>query len=214
MNNYDAYLFDWDGTLARTLENWLKILRDQGEAYGLKATDRQISERFGNWDWALDFGLEPSKLEGFKKEVAAQAEAQNPHVPLYDHALQALQQLRANGKKLALISATLRQTIDIATNHHKVTELFDVIITGDMVKHHKPDPEGLQAALQALEVAPKRALMLGDSDKDLLAAKNAGIDSLLFYPSSHQVFYDLAYLRSIGPRYVITSWQELLDRLQ
>jgi HAD superfamily hydrolase (TIGR01509 family) len=212
--DYDAYLFDWDGTLARTLESWLKILSNQAKAYNLTPTDRQISERFGDWSWALDFGLDPELLPTFKDEVVARAKADNPRAPLYNHALEVVRLLHAQGKKLALISASPRQVIEVATKHHKIAKQFDAIIAGEMITNHKPNPESLHAAMQLLGVRPARALMLGDSEKDLLAAKNAGIDSLLFYPPSHNLFYDESYLRSLGPCYVIASWQELLDQLQ
>jgi phosphoglycolate phosphatase-like HAD superfamily hydrolase len=29
MKEYDAYLFDWDGTLARTLDIWLVIMQQR-----------------------------------------------------------------------------------------------------------------------------------------------------------------------------------------
>ncbi len=214
MKDYDAYLFDWDGTLGQTLDNWLRILRGQANAYSLQVTDAQITAEFGNWDWALKYGLDSALRDKFVDEVREAAKAQNPLVAMYDDALRALQLLKARGKKLALVSSTPAHVIDIALNHHQLAELFDVIIAGDRVTNHKPHPESIDLALQLLGgIKKSHALMLGDSDKDLLAANNAGIDSLLFYPSLHQLFYDRKYLESLGPRYTITAWQEFIDQL-
>src|SRR5688572_778783 len=112
LGNYDAYLFDWDGNLARTLENWLSIQRATLRAYGLSATDKDISARFGRWDFALDFGLDRSLLEEFLAKIKAEVVVKNPTVPMYEHAKDMLMNLRSKGKKLALITSTIKQAID------------------------------------------------------------------------------------------------------
>jgi phosphoglycolate phosphatase-like HAD superfamily hydrolase len=98
--------------------------------------------------------------------------------------------------------------------NQELAQMFDLIITAQDVKAPKPDPEGIKSALNTFGVSGSRALMLGDTDRDIMAAHNAGIDSLLFYPSSHEDIYNLAYLQQCGPTYTIRSWRELLDQLQ
>ena len=56
--------------------------------------------------------------------------------------------------------------------------------------------------------------MIGDSRKDLEAAKNAEIDSLLFYPKSHSIFYDLKNLKTYNPTYIITRFDQALQYLK
>jgi phosphoglycolate phosphatase-like HAD superfamily hydrolase len=55
----------------------------------------------------------------------------------------------------------------------------------------------------------RQAVMVGDSDKDIRAAHNAGIDSILFYPIEHQSFYDVNTLRSYTPKFIVHSFVEL-----
>ena len=50
--------------------------------------------------------------------------------------------------------------------------------------------------------------MVGDSAKDLGAAANAGIDSILVYPEAHAAYYDLDVLRRFKPSYVCASVRE------
>ena len=81
------------------------------------------------------------------------------------------------------------------------------------MKVHKPDPEGILSALEHLGVAKEKAVMLGDTDKDLGAAKNAGIDSILFYPKIHQQFYERQEFEAFEPAFVLESWNELASLL-
>ena len=53
--------------------------------------------------------------------------------------------------------------------------------------------------------------MIGDSDKDLGAARNFGIDSILFYPDEHRKFYNLEKLKELEPTFIIEDFKTILD---
>jgi len=56
---------------------------------------------------------------------------------------------------------------------------FRVVISGDTLARKKPEPDPLLAACDRLAVAPREALMVGDSTNDALAARAAGCPVLL-----------------------------------
>ena len=51
------------------------------------------------------------------------------------------------------------------------------MVTRDMVRHAKPDPDLFLAAAALLGVEPQHAYVVGDSVWDLLAARRAGSPS-------------------------------------
>lgn len=53
--------------------------------------------------------------------------------------------------------------------------------------------------------------MLGDADRDILAAHGAGVDSLLYYPPAHERFHNIEELRGHRPTYIIHDWKEMLQ---
>ena len=55
---------------------------------------------------------------------------------------------------------------------------FQGIFGGDSFPSRKPDPAGLLSILTGLDIALDDALMIGDSDNDVLTAHHAGIWSL------------------------------------
>ncbi len=52
---------------------------------------------------------------------------------------------------------------------------FEYVYGGNSFERKKPDPMGVQTLLQDFGRAPREALMVGDSEIDILTARNAGI---------------------------------------
>jgi beta-phosphoglucomutase-like phosphatase (HAD superfamily) len=209
MKDYKAYLFDWDGTLARTFELWFKALRIAYEAYDIHLTEREIAAGFGDYSHCIKMGVPAAEKSTFNEIVLKTAHKDGLLTPpLYNGSVDMLNRLKAQHKKLALITSSERQVIDIVLSHHELVDLFDLVISVNDVKAHKPDPEGLLFATEKFGVKLDEVVMIGDSDKDLGAAKNAKIDSILFYPKSHELVYDRTYLESFNPVAVVRDWNE------
>lgn len=215
MKDYDAYLFDWDGTIARTLEVWLSEIYKIALIYGLNVTPSDVAKNFGDLSWSLKYGLPEAVLEHFLEETLQAVLPQLPGAPLYDDVTRVLTTLKQRGKQLALVTTSRHDVLQsVFTQHEVLHDLFDHTITMQDVTKHKPDPEGINITVAALGVPKDKALMLGDTEKDISAARNAGIDSVLYYPSLHESMYDLAHLQSFQPTYTVRSWQAFLDALQ
>src|SRR6266852_4481313 len=214
VKDYDAYLFDLDGTLARTIEVWITELHEHALAYGLLVTYADTARHFGDLKWVVRYGLPPEKLDAYLQETLDIVLPQLPGVPLYNGAIDVLRGLKKREKKLALVTTSLHKVVQSVMRHHPALHgIFDTIIAADDVATHKPDPEGINLILSRLQIRKDKALMLGDTGKDIEAAHNAGIDSLLYYPKSHQAVYDLEHLQSFGPTYTVHSWPEFLRTL-
>ena len=65
--------------------------------------------------------------------------------------------------------------------------MVDVIVGGEDVEREKPDPAGLSAAVERLDVAPAALLYVGDSPTDAETARRAGVrfaaDALQYCPA-------------------------------
>lgn len=211
MDVYDAYLFDWDGTLACTADIWLEATKRELAVEGITISDAENARHLGSFEWFSETGLPRYIVEELSSRVVAAAQRRLSEVALYDSAAELLTTLHRAGRKLALVTSTGPDSLEMSMGRHNIGELFDTIVTGQDVSHTKPDPEGILLALDRLHVEPTRAIMLGDTRNDILAAHNAGIDSALFYPETHQLIHDLGYLQSHNPTHIIRHWQELIN---
>ncbi|MET1033489.1 MAG: HAD family hydrolase [Candidatus Saccharimonadales bacterium] len=203
-------LLDWDGNLAKTLDVWLRVLRTVFEKRGIHLTDEEIASSFGAFNqYAKAWGVQDVDVAA--EEADALAKQKLPDVELYPDALEVLAALHVSDRKLALITTSPHRNVQHLLEKYDITRYFDIIIAGDDVQNHKPHPEPLEKALEKLGGNKSEAIMIGDSDKDLGAAQNAGIDSILFYPPEHKKFYNLEQLQKLNPTHVITDFRQVLE---
>ncbi len=95
---------------------------------------------------------------------------------LFPGVLATLVLLRSRGHRLAVASTKKGVGILRATEHFSITALFDRL-QGSEGLQFKPSPDVLHAILAAEGWSPRESLMVGDTDADILAARNAGIRS-------------------------------------
>jgi len=207
MKIYHTLLFDWDGCLANTLSVWLKAYHQTFAQFDLKLTDQEITTQvFGDWRGAEKFGVQD--IQAFNKSLMTTVNQEIKQVDLYPGAKDLLLKLKQLNKPLALLTSSTKEFIKPALEKHSLTQVFDLILDSSDVSHHKPDPEIIHRAIKDLKAEKASSIMIGDSQSDLGAAQSAGIDSLLFYPDSHQIFYDKKTLLDLNPTHVISHFRQ------
>ena len=210
MKQYDYFLLDWDGNLAKTLDLWLVACREPLIKRGIDVTDAQIGASFGAFiEHMLEWGVQDPEVA--MEEADQIAKLALPNVELYPDALGVIEKLNERGKKLALITTSPHENIEHILEKYDMKKLFNVVIAGDDVTRHKPHPESLEKALELMHGDKSKAVMIGDSDKDLGAAQNFGIDSILFFPVEHNKFYDIKKLKKLNPTYIVDDFQQILE---
>jgi phosphoglycolate phosphatase len=86
-----------------------------------------------------------------------------------------MQRLRGGGLSLGIVSTKFRYRIEAILSREGLLDLFDVIVGGEDVSRHKPDPEGLLTAIERLGCPLSEVLYVGDSVIDAETAKRAGV---------------------------------------
>jgi pyrophosphatase PpaX len=209
MKQYEYILLDWDGNLAKTLDLWLDTFRLVLNEENLHPTDEEIAGSFGKVeDFFASLGVkDPAALYERADQIGRD---RLPHVELYPDALEVLAYFKEKGKKTALITASNRANVVHLLDRYNLHELFDTFIAREDITRQKPDPESLHMAMEKLDADPSRAIMIGDSDKDIGAATRAGVDSVLFYPPEHKKFYNLEKLKQLDPTYIVSDFREII----
>ena len=83
--------------------------------------------------------------------------------------------LKGEGRRLGIVSAKRRSTVELAFARVPLGHLFDVIVGGDETEHQKPCPDPLLLALERLDADAGDAAYVGDSPYDMQAARAAGV---------------------------------------
>ena len=181
--DYRLLIFDWDGTLMDSVSHIVHSLKLAAADMGLEGrSDDQFKGVIGlGLAEAVD-ALYPGRDEAFRQELA---ERYRRHylppgpspTPLFDGARETLRALDEAGYLLAVATGKGRGGLDKVLDETGLGPLFRATRTSDVTRS-KPHPLMLQQILEELEVEVSEALMIGDTEWDLVMAANAGMDSL------------------------------------
>lgn len=92
----------------------------------------------------------------------------------YPQAEQGLQRLKESGLPLACITNKPAKFTVPLLQATGFIDYFDLVVSGDTLLKKKPDPDQIFHICKKFGIEPWDALLIGDSNTDILAAKNAG----------------------------------------
>lgn len=210
---YNYILLDWDGNLARTLDVWMMGYQKLFPQYNLFPSEEEIVDKvFGRGDnGPRNLGIRDSAE--FYERLMSIIEPKLEMVDLYDEVPETLIKIKESGRKLGVLTSSEKRYVLKAIEKNGLSGVFDSVITGDEVQERKPHPESIFKMIEALGGKYSEALIVGDSDKDVLAGQNAKIDSVLFLPEENKRFYKEIDLLELGPDYIIRKFGSLLEIL-
>jgi phosphoglycolate phosphatase len=185
-----AVVFDLDGTLVDTAGDIHAILAEVLAEAGLAAPDRDgVRAMIGDGaraliERALGAIGQPATnavVDRLHRRFGERyAEVPCRHSVPYEGARELLATLRADGWRLGLCTNKPQSaTVGLLRALH-LHDAFDGIVGGDRLPGvRKPDPAHLAAVLGEIGVTASRAVMVGDSRNDLLAARALSVPCIL-----------------------------------
>ncbi len=177
-----AILFDLDGTLLDTLEDLADATNYIMRTFGFpERTIEEVRKFVGNGAKRLIVQAIPEDAspeiaeEAFRGfQVYYRANCQLKTRP-YDGIPQVLELLKAQGYPMAIVS----NKPDAAVQPLRDRYFPGLYAQGEQPGcPRKPAPEMVFRAAEALGVAPKHCIYVGDSEVDVLTAKNAGMECI------------------------------------
>lgn len=208
-----AVIFDLDGTLLDTLDDLTNAVNYILRKYGYKErTSSDIRRFLGNGARYLMRRSVPENIDGedFEKLLTEYMDYYNAHSKIetkpYPGILELLSELKENGIKTAVVSNKPDMTVRGLCKEYFGDRL-------DFVLGDRPDIKKKPAAdpilLAMKELGCERAAYVGDSEVDVLAAKNAGQPCI----SVTFGFRDRDVLEENGGRYFADNADQLKDHI-
>lgn len=209
----DTIIFDWDGTLADTLELWVEVATAGFKKRNIHNLTRQqiIRDTIVKYDNVYRLGIPRAEMLEFGKEINALFADRCKESKLQPHALALLTGLREKRKQLALFTSSGRDSIDQSLDCLGLSDYFTCTITHEDVTEHKPQPEGILRIAERLNTTLESMMIVGDTRNDILAGQRAGIRTVMYYPELHEELYDRDYLLGLNADWYIRDLRELLD---
>ncbi len=184
MERIRAVVFDLDGTLLNTLDDLAAAVNHALAAHGMPRRTLDEVRRFvGNGVANLirravpngtDENTTAEVLVTFKTYYAVHqmdATAPYPGIPAL------LDALHKAGVPMAVVSNKLESAVE-ALRVHFFGDTISLAVGDLPPRPVKPAPDGTLAALRRLGISPEEALFVGDSEVDVVTARNAGMRCL------------------------------------
>jgi pyrophosphatase PpaX len=174
---FPVVLFDLDGTVIDSGAIILASMRHAAkEVLGTEVSDEELMAAVGGPGLEAQMRtIAPDRVEELVTVYRAHNEPLHDGLECCAGMEDVLVQLKDEGRRLGIVTAKRRQTVELAFARLPIEHLFETVVGGDETERHKPDPEPLLLALERLDAGRGEAAYVGDAPFDIKAAKAAGL---------------------------------------
>lgn len=205
----DTVIFDLDGVIIDTEEEWNAVRHELAKAHGghwNDETDQAFLMGDNSMQWAARMRevneVRLSDQEIYDGVIGGLRERYARHLPVIPGAKEAIVAL-ADGYRLGVASSSPLELIEYALELAGVQEYFDVVVSSDEVARGKPEPFVYLEACARLGSSPGRSAAVEDSTSGIQAAHKAGLAVIavphrVYPPSAQALALADVVLGSIG----------------
>ena len=179
INDYKAWFFDCDNTLAYTMKAHCETYKYVFNHYGLNLTDEEFYEFAPAGGKNLikhtvidkGYDIDPQLIINLKSELI------DKFLDKYMVANTDLLDIIKNKKDkiVVVVSNGRRHSIETILNKLQILDYVDYLITAEDVKLSKPNPDPYLKALELSKIEPNKCLVFEDNEVGFQAAKSAGL---------------------------------------
>lgn len=206
-------IFDMDGTLIDTDEVLYKTWKELFELYKPKdyTIDREFIRSFSGPPIESSIARAfPEKdpdfiLSEYRKRTAKYYDTD---LKFFDNEKDVLNKLYKDGYILTIATSKNRPMTEKSLQIFGVFDLFSDMVTSSEDVAHKPNPDSLLLLMEKFNITKEETLMIGDTSFDALAARNAGVKSVLLKLCPR------TYEKDKMPDFFVSSYNELYDLIK
>jgi pyrophosphatase PpaX len=177
---FPVVLFDLDGTVIDSGAIILASMRHAArEVLGVEPPEEELMGAVGGPGLEAQMqALAPDRVEELVTVYRSHNEPLHDQLASCEGIDDVLVRLKEEGRRLGIVTAKRRATVELAFANVPLGHLFEVVVGGDETPRHKPDPEPLLCAAKRLRVSPQVCAYVGDSPFDIRAARAAGMHGI------------------------------------
>ena len=209
----DIYLFDLDGTILNSGKDIAVAANYALKKLGKNPlSESEIIKHVGYGGRKLIEGiLNTSDEELINEGVKLFREYYFSNLTTYSEpypfVIDVLKNLKEKGKYLGVVTNKYEDLSVQILKELDLLDFFDVVVGGDTTPEKKPHPLPIIHALERIPVNSEKAIIVGDSEADILAGKQAGIKTCLVTYG----FGKTEIAKNFNPDFIIESFKEVED---
>lgn len=182
-----AILFDLDGTLIDTAQDFIRIIQQMCREQNLTIVDADLIRSHVSegaramvhlmhshlaWDSSELLGYRQQFLEIYQQNICVDTH-------LFDGMNELLTDLEQRGVAWGIVTNKPRHLSELLLDALNLTERCAVLVCPEDVVKTKPDPEPMHLACKQLEISAEDTIYVGDHPRDIDAGRNANMYTIL-----------------------------------
>jgi pyrophosphatase PpaX len=209
---FPVVLFDLDGTVVDSGGIILASMRHATrEVLGRDFGDAELMQAVGGPGLEAQMAVfAPERVDELVRVYRDHNEPLHEELEACAGMEDVLLRLHAEGRRLGVVTAKRRSTVELAFARVPLAHLFETVVGGDETEKHKPDPEPLLLAAKRMNADPAETAYVGDSPFDIRAAKAAGMYAIAV---TWGRIHDRERLEREEPDAIVDRAEELLDQV-
>lgn len=205
---FKGVLFDLDGTLLDTTHLIIEGFKHTMRVHYDRDPDLDIVRSYFGKPLRAAFeelgpGDEDKLVQTYREHNLAQHDAL---AKVFAGVAEVVQKLSNSGVRLAIVTSKTHATSLRGLKLFNLDKYFPVLIGHEQCTCHKPHPEPVNRALEALGLAAGDCLMVGDSPFDIISARSAGVKTA----AVRWTYVPWASLSAENPDYILETMADLL----
>ncbi len=184
LTKFDTVIFDLDGTLLNSIDDLTDSVNEALSRCGFpKHSTQEVKGYVGNGvDTLVRLALPPSADQVdynavYKAFINIYAKNMNNKTQPYLGIPELLTELCRRSIKMAVVSNKFQDAVTPLIEDY-FGDCIPISVGADENTPKKPDPSGVLRAMEQLGSVRERTIYMGDSDVDVLTARNAGVFSV------------------------------------
>lgn len=175
--SYRTIIFDFDGTIADTLEEGRRIFNVIAPDQGIRTISKDEIEGMRGYsisEFIRHMGISTTKVPVFIARGTKMMRQSIGGLPLIEGVGEVLQTLRPEVERFGILTSNAVENVEVFLDSHGIRGLFDFVWSTSKLTGKS---RYLTAARKEFGLKAEEILYVGDEVRDLKAAKKAGVAS-------------------------------------
>lgn len=183
---YNHILFDFDGTIADTIDDLIEAKVEALRVMGVTEVDTDLLSSFLGMNLRDSIVLSTNiqnemivrEAMDIYNDILTKRAISRLH--LYDHVGEMLERLKKDGIGIGIFSLRRDRDIDAVIRHHGLDGLVEAWIGEDAVENPKPAPDMIYELLERMHAEPEETIVVGDTIYDIEMGQLTGSFTVAF----------------------------------
>ncbi|MEG4998006.1 HAD-IA family hydrolase [Microcoleus sp. B4-D4] len=167
-------IFDFDGTLADTIDILLSITNRLSAEFGFKSATKEELAQLSNlnsWEILRYSGISLFKFPMLIRKLRSELRSEISDVQLFPGIKEVLLELKRRDFQLGIITSNSRENVLESLENNSLQDIFTFIYSGSTFGKHKV----INKWLKKEKINPQEVFYVGDEIRDIDAARKTGI---------------------------------------